>query len=109
EDAHRLAHMGMFLAHRAEPVLPAHRIDVARLHPFGREPVRPLPPELRSEDSAVALETLVKRRDDARPPAFVFLVREPYRVVLAVSLERAVADPGAVAVHAREAADVHRP
>ena len=104
-----LAHMPVLLADRAEPVLPAHRIDVLRLDAVGREPVRPLPAELRAEHGAMRLQPLVERRDDARPAGLVFLVREADRVVLAIGLERAVAHPVAVAMQIGEAADVDDP
>ena len=109
EDADRLAHMPVLVADRAEPVLPAHRIDVLRLDALRRKPVGPLPAELRAEHHVMRLQPLVERRDDARPPGLVFLVREADRVVLAIGFERAVAHPVAVAVQAGKAPDVDDP
>ena len=93
----------------AEPVLPAHRIDVAAARCRRRKPVRPLPAELRAEHRACVFQPLIERRDDARPAALIFLMREADRVVLAIGFERAVAHPVAVAVQIGEAADVDDP
>ena len=109
EDADRLAHMTMLLADGRKPVLPAHRIDVLRLDAFRREPVRPLPAELRAEHGAMRLQPVIERRDDARPAGSVFLMREADRVMLAIGLERAVAHPVAVAVQVGKAPDVDHP
>ena len=92
-----------------EPVLPAHRIHVLRLDALRREPVRPLPAELRAEHRAMRLQPLVERRDDAGPPALIFLMREADRVVLAIGFERPVGDPLPVAVQAGEAPDIDHP
>ena len=66
EDANRLTHMGMLLAHMRKPVLPAHGIDVARFDARGREPVGALPAQLGAEDGTFRLQPLIERRDDAR-------------------------------------------
>ncbi len=101
--------MAVLFAHRLEPVLPAHCVAICGLHPFGREPVRPLPAELGAEDGAAGLQPVVERRDQTGAARNIFLVREGDRVMLAIGFERAVAHPVAVAVHRRKAADIDRP
>ena len=81
----------------------------ARWRPVRREPVRPFPAELRAEDGVVRLEPFIERRDDIGPARQIFLVRKADRVVLAVSFQRAVANPLPVAMQAREAADIDDP
>src|SRR5690606_34031386 len=98
EDADTLAHQPVLAPHGSEPVLAPHGIDVAGLHALGREPVGPLPAELRAEDRAAGPQPVVEGRDDERPAALVFLVREADGIVLAIGLERAGAGPVAVPV-----------
>ena len=83
----------MFLAHRPRTSSggPSNRRRAAPS--LGREPVRPLPAELRPEHRAVRLQPVVERRDDARAAALVFLVREGDGVVLAIGLAACARTP----------------
>ncbi len=109
EEGDRLARGAVLATDRLEPVLPAEAVDVLRRLAGSREPVRPLPAELRAEAGAGLLETRIEGRDAERPAARIFLVRPGHGVMLAVGLARAREHPALVAVEGAEAADVDGP
>src|SRR5690242_4825698 len=99
----------MLVADGAEPVLPAHGVDVVRLGAGRREPVGPFPAELAAEHGAAIFEALLERRDNAVAAGLVLLVREGDSVVLPICFERAILHPVAVAVQITETADIDDP
>src|SRR5690606_27183058 len=74
-----------------------------------REPVGSFPAQLGAEHRATFLQTIVERRSDTRAPALILLVREGYRVVLAIGLQRALPNPVTVTMQAGKAADIDDP
>src|SRR5262249_59189849 len=109
DHRHRLARGAVLGGHSVDPgAAPPAVLHVRRLADACK-PVGPFPTHLVAEPGAARLEPIVERRSPERTAALLLALRPGHLVVQAERLGDAGAQPGVVAVEAREATDVDRP
>ena len=109
DEGDALAHGAVLLAHLVEPVGTLEGGLIAPLDAGGREPVGPLPAELRAEHRAPLRQHPVQRAAPPAAAAVVLLPRPVDGIIAGVGLDRAFVKIGLADVVIAEPADVERP